>query len=271
MKSIVLVVLALAVLAQADRDLSKFTPKHITVRPKRPAPIPRIVGGQEANRHQFPHQCALFIDGGSFCGCSVIDSKTILTAAHCVDGARSVEVVCGAHNIRQEESTQQVRKSSDLKVHEGWDSWQIINDVALIHLSEPLELNDQVQPIDLYGGSDTLDGQQATVSGWGRPSDSSSGISDVLRHVSNDIISNKVCESYYGSLPESVVCLNGQGGRGSCNGDSGGPLIHDNLDGGKKEVGVVSFGSAFGCAIGYPSAYSRVSHFLSWINQNRKA
>lgn len=54
--------------------------------------------------------------------------------------------------------------------------------------------------------------------------------------------------------------LSGNGTVGSCNGDSGGPLLVDGI-----QVGIVSFG-VNDCAASYPSVYTRVTDFYSWIN-----
>ena len=43
----------------------------------------RITGGSLASRGQFPWQVGLIINGGSFCGGSLISSRWVLTAAHC--------------------------------------------------------------------------------------------------------------------------------------------------------------------------------------------
>jgi secreted trypsin-like serine protease len=50
-------------------------------------------------------------------------------------------------------------------------------------------------------------------------------------------------------------------------GDSGGPLVFQ-LNGVYHQVGIVSFGSAAGCQLGYPVAFTRVSGYLKWIESN---
>ncbi len=65
-----------------------------------------------------------------------IDSTSILTAAHCLDGALNVEVVAGAHNIRVDEPEQQIRNSRDFIMHEDFSSVLKANDVAIIKLGE---------------------------------------------------------------------------------------------------------------------------------------
>nr|CAD7407042.1 unnamed protein product [Timema cristinae] len=49
-------------------------------------PGSRIVNGNQASRGQFPHQAALYLDGRSFCGGSLISTTWVLTAAHCTLG-----------------------------------------------------------------------------------------------------------------------------------------------------------------------------------------
>merc|ERR1712179_896732 len=69
-------------------------------------------------------------------------------------------------------------------------------------------------------------GSLVTVTGWGKPSDSAGGISPVLREVRDlPVISNSDCNAVYGIVGPGVVCIDTTGGKGSCNGDSGGPLM----------------------------------------------
>ncbi|KAF2364206.1 Serine proteases trypsin domain, partial [Trinorchestia longiramus] len=139
-------------------------------------PVPaqdRIVGGNEATPHSYPWMTALFIDSIYFCGGSIINEEWVLTAAHCMDGARTVDIVAGAHNIRENEPTQVTMTSTDFFVHEDYGSVLIRNDVALIRLPSPLTWTDAIKPICLpaYSDAELVDGDLVNPSGWGLPSD----------------------------------------------------------------------------------------------------
>jgi len=51
-------------------------------------------------------------------------------------------------------------------------------------------------------------------------------------------------------------------------GDSGGALAVQESDDLWTQVGVVSFGAAAGCQLGFPVGFARVSSFLPWICQH---
>merc|ERR1712045_887863 len=190
-----------------------------------------IVGGDEAVPHSHPHQVGLFIDDMYFCGGSLISQDYVLTAAHCCDGAFFIEVVMGAHMIRETESTQVRKTSYDFATHEDWDPNQITNDICWIKLPETVELNANIQTVGLSSGSDPAE-------------------------------SNKNCDDYYGIVKDSHICINSEGGHGTCNGDSGGPLTFNGV-----HVGLTSFGSSRGCESGAPDAFTRTSYFRDWIRE----
>ncbi|KAK8405226.1 hypothetical protein O3P69_001653 [Scylla paramamosain] len=232
------------------------------VTPIGPVKSSRIVGGEEATPHSWPHQVALFIDSMYFCGGSLISNEWVLTAAHCMDGARSVEVVMGAHNIRQNEPSQVTMTSTNFFTHEQWNSFNLKNDLALIRLPKAVSFNGNIQAVSLPA-SDVAVGTIVTPTGWGRPSDSSGGTSNVLREVDVPIMSNADCNAIYGIVGAGQICIDSTGGKGTCNGDSGGPLNHAG-----KTYGITSFGSSAGCEKGYPDAFTRVNHYLDWIKQH---
>jgi len=227
----------------------------------------RIVGGVEAEENQWPWIVALFIDDAYFCGGSLITDKFVLTAAHCVDGASYFDIVAGAHNVRENEEDKRIEITSYHGwTHEEWDLNTLANDIALIELPQPLTLNEYIKPIRLPAREEKVyPGDLTTAIGWGRPSDSASGISPVLRMVENlPIISNKDCNDIYGIVGDGIVCIDTTEGRGTCNGDSGGPLMIKEY-GIWTQVGLTSFGASTGCEAGYPDGFTRTEYYRGWI------
>ncbi|XP_035913537.1 brachyurin-like [Anopheles stephensi] len=292
MKSFVLLVaLFAAVSANIDIDWSKVRPieefDHYWAR--LPAelqiyryarPSHRIVNGQEATPGQFPYQIALlsnFAGGTGLCGGSVLTNNYILTAAHCVITGVSTPAlggtaIIGAHDRSVVEPSQQriAFSTAGIIAHPGYTPTNIRNDVAVVRLNSPIVFNDRVQPVRLPARSDSrqFGGFTGTVSGFGRTSDASQATSNVVMFTSNPVMTNADCIASWNAVliePQNV-CMNGEGGRSACNGDSGGPLAVQ--DGGSLQIGIVSFGSAAGCAIGMPSVYARVSFFLDFIEAN---
>ena len=297
----------------AARDLSKYTPRHALVHAKTsPAqnsyvevmrslksskvsksthkasaynlaeecgiegPAAKIVGGVEATPNQWPWQVALFIDNAWFCGGALISENYVLTAAHCADGATYFDIMAGAHNVRESSEAHRVEITSfNGWTHPQWDPNTLSNDIALVELPEPIKFNDYIKPSCQPAASDSADvGELVTCTGWGKPSDSAGGISPVLRMVEDlPIISNAECNAIYGIVGDGVVCIDTAGGKGTCSGDSGGPLNmkFDVVDkegnpGQKwKQVGVVSFGASAGCEVGYPAGFTRNAYFMDWI------
>ena len=64
-----------------------------------------------------------------------------------------------------------------------------------------------------------------TAIGWGKTSDMGS-MSSSLRYLNTRTITRSSCHKVYGNIVRSQICTNGLGGTGTCNGDSGGPLIY---------------------------------------------
>merc|ERR1711921_307 len=234
----------------------------------------RIVGGIEAEEHQWPWQVALFVDNAWFCGGSLISENYVLTAAHCVDGASYYDIMAGAHNVREPSEDNRVEITSfNGWYHPQWDPNTLSNDIALIELPSPITFNDYIKPSCLPSVGDTADPNElVTATGWGKPSDNAGGISPVLRMVEDlPIITNSECNAIYGIVGDGVVCIDTTGGKGTCNGDSGGPLnmkfdVKDGAAGQKwKQIGVVSFGASAGCEVGYPAGFSRTEYYRDWL------
>ncbi|XP_050738548.1 chymotrypsin BII-like [Eriocheir sinensis] len=236
----------------------KFPRPQVT--PLKPAKASRIVGGFEAAPHSWPHQVALFIDDTFFCGGSLISNEWVLTAAHCMDGAGFVEVVMGAHNISKAEPSQITQHSVDFFTHENWNDRKLINDIALIRLPSAVTFNSHISAVSLPS-YDIGANEMVVATGWGQPSNDAGSISSVIRQVQLFTISNHDCgAAYFSFIGPNIVCIDGSNNKGTCNGDSGGPLGKDG-----EIHGITSFGSSLGCTGGYPDAFTRVYHYMDWI------
>ncbi|XP_053665069.1 brachyurin-like [Anopheles marshallii] len=244
-------------------------------------PTQRIVNGQEATPGQFPYQIALlstFPTGTGLCGGSVLTNNFILSAAHCVISSGTTlasggTAIIGAHDRTIQEPSQQriAFTAAGIIPHPGYTSTNLRNDIAVVRLNSPIVYTNRIQPTRLPGRSDTrqFGGMIGTVSGFGRTTDTGS-TSPVIRYTSNPVMTNADCNVHWSTTQVQAqnVCQTTDGGRSSCNGDSGGPLTVQ--DGGRSlQIGLVSFGSAAsGCSGPMPKVFVRVSFFLDWIQAN---
>ncbi|KAK2158570.1 hypothetical protein LSH36_167g04029 [Paralvinella palmiformis] len=107
------------------------------------------------------------------------------------------------------------------------------------------------------------------VTGWGDTRGTPNAIRTRLNQASVPISELTACNiSYSGAITDNMICAGlPEGGRDSCSGDSGGPLICQLSDQKWYLVGIVSFGND--CALpNFPGVYTRISKYITWINVN---
>merc|ERR1719264_327012 len=229
----------------------------------------RIVGG-EAAPSMIPWQVAMLSGSFQFCGGTVLDSCTILTAAHCgINTGHSIRAgSLDKTNGGQKRGISQVISNTDFP----YNSQTTNNDWVIAKLDSPLTLGGNVQAACLPSSASylptTSTEARCFTSGWGTLSSGGSSPNN-LHYVRVPAITNSACNSQYGgSITDSMLCAGypNVGGKDACQGDSGGPYVC-NDNGNAVIAGVVSWG--IGCAHpNYAGVYSRVTKVLSWIQSN---
>jgi trypsin len=237
--------------------------------PPAPTAGPSIVGGRAAQPGEYPFAVALLRSSASshydaqFCGGSLIGPDLVLTAAHCVAGESPalIDVLVGTHDLLaggQRIGVQQIH------IHPAYEQATTVSDVAVLELDRLATQPTLVAVADPADLSAVAPGTPATVVGWG--STKTDGYPTALRTVSVPIVSDESCRDSYGrQVVESVmVCAgNDHGGRDSCSGDSGGPLMV-RPDDTWLQVGVVSWG--YGCALpGLPGVYAEAPALIDFL------
>lgn len=234
-------------------------------------PEGRIVGGSPSNLGQFPYQAGLVITlqsgATSICGGTLLSNTRSLTAAHCwFDGrqtARSLEIVLGS--IRLFTGGTRIN-TSEVQFHANYNPFNLNNDVAVIAHAH-VTYNENIRNIPRATGTATFAEDTSTASGFGRTSDTSGiGQNQFMSHVTMPVITNAQCSQVYGFgfVNADVICTSTVGARGTCHGDSGGPLTTV-VNGQTVLIGVTSFVSARGCEVGLPAGFARVTSFNAWI------
>jgi secreted trypsin-like serine protease len=183
----------------------------------------RIVGGQPVVRFSHPYQVGLIMNFNGptgLCGGSLLDTYRVLTAAHCPEGSAFITAIFGAFELTSDREASQRRRTitpGGYYIHPQYDSSTLQNDVAVLILPLAIQFSPQIQPIALAPtSSDTFAGEFATVTGWGRTSDTSINSRD-LRGVQNIVITNSACRAVYGDIiVDSTLCMATTGGRGTC-------------------------------------------------------
>ncbi|XP_042303513.1 transmembrane protease serine 12-like [Sceloporus undulatus] len=200
----------------------------------------RIIGGHDAQPGAWPWQVSLqfYRSGGRFvhiCAGSLINSYSVLTAAHCTrkrTNRKLWRAAFGYYHVYR--STQYTKRSKikAIKIHFAYNQATYDNDIALFQLSKPIEYNDYIQPVCLPHSSLSLSEEtECYIAGWGMKKEKGKG---------------------------SFILQEAQG-------DSGGPLVCYVQDENKfYQIGITSHG--YGCGRPrFPGIYVRLAKYTGWL------
>lgn len=129
----------------------------------------RIVGGQEAERGQFPYIVSLRRNTGRlhFCGGSIINNRFVVSAAHCMTGFQpnNVQIAVGANRNTGDGILHTI---NTVVIHPGYHRPTFSNDICILQVRVPIEFNQFVHPINLPRVDMPDNNLPLTVSGWGQ-------------------------------------------------------------------------------------------------------
>ncbi|XP_021494575.2 granzyme A [Meriones unguiculatus] len=232
----------------------------------------RIIGGDPVVPHSRPYMVLLKLSSNNICAGALIANDWVLTAAHCTL-RKSSQVILGAHSKDKDEPEKQIVSVKKVFPYPRFDQKTHEGDLQLLQLNKKARINRNVGILDLpKKGDDVKPRTRCQVAGWGSYQNNSPA-SPVLREVNITVIDRKTCndEKHYNSNPViglNMICAGApRGGKDSCNGDSGSPLICEG-----SFRGITAFGREGRCGDPQaPGVYTFLSSkYLRWIKKTMK-
>src|SRR4051812_8416989 len=246
-----------------------------------------VVGGHDVPDGKYPYVAYVSIDGGLFaCTGTLADPTHVITAGHCssVTGpvaatpiglpGQFIEVWLNSNKAHMGEGLHVLVDQVDVHPdylfvnnQSGVPTDPSGHDVAILTLADTVNL----PTVKVAGkGEDALwaPGTKATVAGFGITCEDCD-VPDVMQEAQVPIATDAFATNAYGSSYEPETMLPAgypQGGKDTCSGDSGGPLMVPAAGGTLRLAGDTSWGQ--GCAEpGFPGIYGRLGapSMRDWI------
>lgn len=242
-----------------------------------------VYGGELASAEEFPHMAGLGYEDADkivwLCSGSLISEDYILTSAHCTYSAKhgNVKLVrLGVLNSKldTDDAQPQIFNVFSIIRHPEYKPPVRYHDIALVKLDKPANFTKYVRPACLYNKRSLPSYPKAIATGCVDHGSDTSGnpMKVILTYYTNDVCKRVYSHASQRLLPSGILddiqlCAGGTNGSiDVCLRHYEGPLQIRSVDDDKIYfiVGIISFGEFCGF-IKTPSVYTRVSHYVHWI------
>lgn len=233
---------------------------------------PQVVGGDPVSSGKYPFVAALLATGQGtdyqkqFCGGTLIDQDSVLTAAHCVKGVlpAQLQVVVGRTVLDSDEG--QKRKVAAIVRHPQYTTPKLSYnyDAAVLQLKGPVT---GIEPVKLPATTQNAfetSGRKLTIAGWGNTRKQSPRLDEPdsfpnrMQEAEVPVVSDRRAKRIYREeYSKPLMVAAGREGKDTCQGDSGGPMF-ERTDRGPYQIGITSFGAGCGTD-GLPGVYAEVN------------
>ncbi|EFZ03846.2 chymotrypsin B1 [Metarhizium robertsii ARSEF 23] len=247
----------------------------------------RVIGGEDAQDGEIRSIVSILNENSTHeCGGSLLDSTTVLTAAHCINEDQILSVMAGTVDVETrggvEAKVASFRKHPNYTRDKNNGGPWVENDIAVLKLSTPIEKSNTIDYATLPPvGSDAMVNSTAIAAGWKDADLQDRGIqAPILSLEGNFIPAKKLskivltiraredCAKYDDGVGDrdTIICAGGIG-KNLCLGDSGSPLFDQETG---QLLGVMSRGIEVSGSYCYfaPDVFSRVGSYISFINEN---
>jgi secreted trypsin-like serine protease len=245
----------------------------------------KIINGQEAVPNSWPWMVFLkgFEDNSNerlLCGGTIIDERTIVTAAHCITTPKDpskIRIFVGLHDaskiIRNDfyDDSYDYYTPSNIHIHPKYKNDNKngpVNDIAVLQFETNFTFSDKVSPVCMPRANDhkNLYNKNVVTTGWGRTQDGQ--LADRLKQANLKVITDmtKCLKNFRAAEQYCVIGRTKNPASNVCFGDSGGPLVY--FDGSKWVLyGITSYVQLAEneCDFSKPSYFTSVPHYLDFI------
>lgn len=237
-----------------------------------------IINGIDVPVGKYPFVVSILKDftPGKFmhtCTGSILNNKTILTAAHCLlkSNPNSFRIMVGQNHLNNIAPTnlfdvEMIKYNFEFNL----DSPTTGNDIGIMKLKTAIDFTKMknIGSICLASITSVPDSSKCVAIGFGATETSHGKPSKMLKSTILPIQSDSTCRSKFMVDTSRILCAGSGSGTTTCQGDSGGPLVCP-LKADPNTIlqfGVTSFGGS-PCNSSY-SYFTNVGGYTTWLKQS---